>query len=178
LLQTRAVAEEAQKIVGATPAFADLRFARNTTSQSGLLTVGSRGEGDPGYSGWVLMGFVPQLHDHQRGLLAELSEDEVVSIQFASVLEDLQEETVRGRDPMRYWRDRAEREHQLEDRVISWVGEGEYEEEEVEPEEEEKVDSEDEETQIEEPEVEDPDSVEEIKEEKKEELSEDGRSDQ
>jgi hypothetical protein len=68
--------------------------------------------------------------------------------------------------------------HQLEDRVISWVGEGEYEEEEVEPEEEEKVDSEDEETQIEEPEVEDPDSVEEIKEEKKEELSEDGRSDQ
>jgi hypothetical protein len=101
------------------------------------------------------MGFVPQILDRERGLLAELSGDEGVSWQLASVLRDLQEDTIGSVDPLRYWRERAETEHQHEERARDL----EYVEEEVEVEEEEKVDTEDEENKEDEDEYVDQDTI-------------------
>jgi hypothetical protein len=102
LLEARTVAETARQLVGHTPDYAGIDFTRDIATTSGILETGRGQAQEKPYSIWVFMGYIPQILDSDRWLLAELSADEGPSSILASVLRDLQEET----DPLGYWRER------------------------------------------------------------------------
>jgi hypothetical protein len=102
LLEARTVAEAARKLVGHTPDYAGLEFTRDITTTSGILETYRGQAQEKPYSVWVFMGYIPQILDSDRWLVAELSADEEPSSILASVLRDLQAET----DPLEYWRER------------------------------------------------------------------------
>jgi hypothetical protein len=118
LLESRTVAETARQLVGHTPDFAGIEFTKDITTASGILETGRRQEQEPPYQVWAFMGYIPQILDSDRGLLAELSADEGSSSTLASVLRDLQEETG---DPVGYWRER-----QVQEIVRESQGDQEY----------------------------------------------------
>jgi hypothetical protein len=103
LLESRTVAEKARQIVGHTPDYIGYNFSRDIAIASGILEIGRVKEQEPSYSVWIYMGYIPQILDSDRWLLAELSADEESSWTLASVLRDLHEGTG---DPVGYWRER------------------------------------------------------------------------
>jgi hypothetical protein len=114
LLEARIVAEQARQIVGNSPEFSTYEFTRDIASTSGLLEV--ERQGVQSYKVWVFMGYVPQLRDSERGLLAELSADEGPAWALASVLRDIQRETIEGEDRLGYWTQRRIEEIRHEER--------------------------------------------------------------
>jgi hypothetical protein len=114
LLEARIVAEQARPIVKHSPEFSTFEFTRDIASTSGILQV--ERQGVQSYTVWVFMGYMPQLQDSERGLLAELSADEGSAWVLASVLRDIQRDTIEGEDRLGYWTQRRIEEIRQEER--------------------------------------------------------------